>query len=84
MIAKGYKFYMGLYSEIFRNLLGAKLWPPILVFVVGSYVLNQFPSIVKFGMKGFQVSAIGAIQGHHGSLVPFPTVFLKDLYYKHI
>ena len=24
MIAKGYKFYMGLYSEIFRNLLGAK------------------------------------------------------------
>ena len=24
MIAKGYKFYMGLYSEIFRNLLVAK------------------------------------------------------------
>ena len=24
MIAKGYKFYMGLYSEIFRNLLFAK------------------------------------------------------------
>ena len=24
LIAKGYKFYMGLYSEIFRNLLVAK------------------------------------------------------------
>ena len=24
MIAKGYKFYMGLYSEIFRNFLVAK------------------------------------------------------------
>ena len=24
MISKGYKFYMGLYSEIFRNLLVAK------------------------------------------------------------
>ena len=24
MIAKGYKFYMGLYSEVFRNLLVAK------------------------------------------------------------
>ena len=24
MIAKGYKFYMGLYSEIFRNLFVAK------------------------------------------------------------
>ena len=24
MIAKGYKFYLGLYSEIFRNLLVAK------------------------------------------------------------
>ena len=27
-----------------------------------------------FGMKGFHVSASGAIQGHHGPLVPFPTV----------
>ena len=32
----------------------------------GSYVLNQFPSIVMFSMKG---SASGAIQGHHGPLV---------------
>ena len=35
----------------------------------GSYVLNQFPSNVMFGMNGFYVSASGAIQGHHGPLV---------------
>ena len=35
----------------------------------GSYVLDQFPSIVMFGMKGFHVSASGAIQGYHGTLV---------------
>ena len=35
----------------------------------GSYVLNQFPSNVMFGMNGFNVSASGAIQGHHGPLV---------------
>ena len=35
----------------------------------GSYVLNQFPSNVTFGMNGFHVSASGAIQGHHGPLV---------------
>ena len=35
----------------------------------GSYVLNQFPSNVMFGMNGFHVSASGAIQGHHGRLV---------------
>ena len=35
----------------------------------GSYVLNQFPSNVIFGMNGFHVSASGAIQGHHGPLV---------------
>ena len=35
----------------------------------GSYVLNQFPSNVTFGMNGFHVSASGAIQGHHGLLV---------------
>ena len=35
----------------------------------GSYVLNQFPSNVMFGMNGFHVSASGAIQGHHGPLV---------------
>ena len=43
----------------------------------GSYVLNQFPSNVMFGMNGFHVSASGAIQGHHGPLVSFPTVFSK-------
>ena len=37
----------------------------------GSYVLNQFPSNVMFGMNGFHVSASGAIQGHHGPLVSF-------------
>ena len=46
----------------------------------GSYVLNQFPSNVMFGMNGFHVSASGAIQGHHGPLVPFPTVFSKGLF----
>ena len=35
----------------------------------GSYVLDQFPSIVMSGMKGFHVSASGVIQGHHGPLV---------------
>ena len=35
----------------------------------GSYVLNQFPSNVMFGMNGFHASASGAIQGHHGPLV---------------
>ena len=39
----------------------------------GSYVLNQFPSNVMFGMNGFHVSASGAIQGHHGPLVFFIT-----------
>ena len=37
----------------------------------GSYVLNQFPSNVMFGMNGFHVSASGAIQGHNGPLVFF-------------
>ena len=37
----------------------------------GSYVLNQFPSNVMFGMNGFHVSASGAIQGHHGPLVSY-------------
>ena len=35
----------------------------------GSYVLNQFPNNVMFGMNGFHVSASGAIQGHHGPLI---------------
>ena len=35
----------------------------------GSYVLNQFPRNVMFGMNGFHISASGAIQGHHGPLV---------------
>ena len=34
-----------------------------------SYVLNQFPRNLMFGMNGFHVSACGAIQGHHGPLV---------------
>ena len=46
----------------------------------GSYVLNQFPSNVMFGMNGFHVSASGAIQGHHGPLVPlcFQKSFTAD------
>ena len=39
----------------------------------GSYVLNQFPSNLMFGMNGFHVPASGAIQGHHGPLVDFLT-----------
>ena len=35
----------------------------------GTYVLNQFPGNVMFGMNGFHVSASEAIQGHHGPLV---------------
>ena len=52
----------------------------------GSYVLNQFPSNVMFGMNGFHVSASGAIQGHHGPLVlvtrmlSFSHIVFKDLY----
>ena len=45
----------------------------------GSYVLNQFPSNVMFGMNGFHASASGAIQGHHGPLVSFPTVLSSFL-----
>ena len=45
----------------------------------GSYVLNQFPSNVMFGMNEFHVSASGAIQGHHGPLVTrFRTVLLAS------
>ena len=43
----------------------------------GSYILNQFPSIVMFGMKGFYVSASGAIQGHHGPPVKESNSFKK-------
>ena len=46
----------------------------------GSYVLNQFPSNVMFGMNGFHVSASGAIPGHHGPFVDgikFCEQFLK-------
>ena len=71
LIVKGYKFYMGVYSEIFQNLLVAKHKNLATNFCPckGSYALNQFPSDVMFGMNGFQVSASGAIQGHHGPLV---------------
>ena len=37
----------------------------------GSYVLNQFPSSLMFGMKGFYISASGVTQDHHGPLVFF-------------
>ena len=46
----------------------------------GSYVLNQFPSNVMFGMNGFHVSASGAIQGHHGPLVLLQTLFVGIWY----
>ena len=73
LIAKGYKFYIGLYSEILRNFLVAKNKNLYMATnfspCKGSYVLNQFPSNVMFGMNGFHVSASGAIQGHHGPLV---------------
>ena len=41
-----------------------------------SYVLNQFPIIVMFGMKGVYVSASGTIHGHHGPLVLFVLLLL--------
>ena len=41
----------------------------------GSYVLSQLPSIVMVGVKGFHVSASGAIQGHHGPLVVIMSLF---------
>ena len=71
LIVKGYKFYMGVYSEIFRNLLVVKHKSLAANFrpCKGSCALNQFPSDVMFGMNGFHVSASGAIQGHHGPLV---------------
>ena len=46
----------------------------------GSYVLNQFPSNVMFGMNGFHVSASGAIQGHHGPLVDIPQHYIHIFY----
>ena len=45
----------------------------------GSYVLNQFPSDVMFGMNGFHISASGAIQGHHGPLVRFGAKCKKSI-----
>ena len=50
----------------------------------GSYVLNQFPSNVMFGMNGFHVSASGAIQGHHGPLVLKVFLLLLDVKWKGI
>ena len=49
----------------------------------GSYVLNQFPSNVMFGMNGFQVSASGAIQGHHGPLVLLLLLFALSARFIH-
>ena len=46
--------------------------------LVRGYVLNQFQSIILFDMKGFHVSASGAIQGHHGPLVlDIPRILLE-------
>ena len=50
----------------------------------GSYVLNQFPSNVMFGMNGFHISASGAIQGHHGPLVLIPKIFLLGFLLKDV
>ena len=47
----------------------------------GSYVLNQFPSNVMFGMNGFHVSASGAIQGHHGPLVLHLTTHPLEIFF---
>ena len=44
-----------------------------------SYVLNQFPSNVMFGMNAFHVSASGAIQDHHGPLVFSPNTFIPHV-----
>ena len=49
----------------------------------GSYVLNQFPSNVMFGMNGFHVSASGAIQGHDCPLVFWPILPLDLLNISH-
>ena len=45
----------------------------------GSYVLNQFPSNVMFGMNGFHVSASGAIQGHTGPSWPSCFICMKGM-----
>ena len=43
----------------------------------GSYVLNQFPSNVMFGMNGFHVSASGAIQGHYRAIMALLFILLR-------
>ena len=50
----------------------------------GSYALNQFPSVVMFGMNGFHVSASGATQGHHGPLVFYQAKVLASLMLSHM
>ena len=50
----------------------------------GSYVLNQFPSNVMFGMNGFHLSASGAIQGHQGPLVLYLEAFKSDTTLSHL
>ena len=47
----------------------------------GSYVLNQFPSNVMFGMNGFHISASGAIQGHHAPLVDNKVISTIHIFY---
>ena len=53
LTAKGYKFYMGLYSEIFGIFLLLNIRTVATNFspCKRSYVLNQFPSNVMFGMN---------------------------------
>ena len=80
LIAKGYKFYIGLYSEIFL-LLKIRTMATNFSPCKGSYVLNQFPSNVMFGMNGFHVSASGAIQGHHGPLVKISISKLETAFF---
>ena len=52
--------------------------------VLGVVCFKPFPSIVMFGMKGFHISASGAIQGlqgHHGPLVKFSLSYSLSVSY---
>ena len=81
LIAKVYKFYIGLSCEIFL-LLKIRTMATNFSPCKGSYVLNQFPSIVMFCMNVFHILASGAIQGHHGPLVLPLSVCLHKLIVK--
>ena len=81
LIAKGYKFYIGFLVKSCEIFLLLKIRTMATNFSPnkGSYVLNQFPSNVMFGMNGFHVSASGAIQGHHGPLVYVFDFYLQEM-----